>query len=140
VATPLASLLAPFGGLMLRSQSATVGKHGKVSLSLSCPAGAVGNCVGINTLTTASKVVAPKLTAAKKKGPKVLTLGNGHFTIAAGKSGKVTIKLNKTALKLLAKKHTLKVKQTIVAHDARNLSTETTGSLKLNAAKPPKKR
>ena len=56
-----------------------------------------------------------------------------------GKSVKVKIKLNKTALKLLAKKHTLKVKQTIVAHDSRNLSKTTTSRIKLKAAKSKKK-
>lgn len=106
-------------------------KNGKVTLALSCPATSIGHCVGTDTLTTASKVVASK----KKKKAKVLTLGKHSFSIPAGKSAKVTIKLNKTALKLIAKKHTLKVKQTVVAHDSRKFSKKTTGSLKLKAAK-----
>lgn len=129
---------APFGGIQLAATSRTV-KNGKVTVLVPCPASSQGNCVGTDTLTTAGKVVAPRLTAAKKKKAKVLALGKGHFSIPAGKSAKVTIKLNKTASKLLTKKHTLKVKQTIVAHDSRNLSKKTTGSLNLKAAKTKKK-
>lgn len=126
---PMPAVQAPkFGGLKLKGKTVTV-KHGKVTLALSCPATSVGNCVGTDTLTTASKVI------ASNRKAKILTLGKHSFSIPAGKSAKVTIKLNKTALKLLAKKHTLKVKQTIVAHDSRNLSKKTTGSLKLKAAK-----
>jgi hypothetical protein len=117
-----------FGGLKLKGKTVTV-KHGKVTLALSCPATSIGKCVGTDTLTTASKVV-----AAKKKA-KILTLGKHRFSIPAGKSAKVTIKLNKTALKLLAKKHTLKIRQTVVARDSRNLSKKTTGSMTLKAAK-----
>src|SRR3954454_20521911 len=131
--------IPPFGGLTLSGKTVTV-KHGKVTLTVTCPATSIGNCIGTDTLATASKVVAPKVTAAaKKKKAKILKLGRGKFSIAAGKSGKVTIKLNKLALKLLAKKHTLKVKQTIVAHDSRNVSKKTSGSLKLKAAKQKKK-
>jgi hypothetical protein len=128
--------IVPFGGVQLGSQTLTV-KNGKVTVTLLCPATSQGNCVGVDTLNTAGKVVAPRLTAAKKA--KILTLGKGSFSIAAGHSGKVTIRLNKTALKLLAKKHTLKVKQTIVAHDSRNVSKTTSGNLKLKAAKPKNK-
>jgi len=121
-----------FGGLKLRGRTVTV-KNGRVTLALSCPARSIGNCVGADTLTTASKVV-----SAKKKA-KILTLGTHRFSIPAGKTAKVTIKLNKTALKLIAKKHTLKVKQTVVTHDSRNISKKTTGSLELKAAKTKKR-
>lgn len=126
---PMPIVQAPqFGGLKLKGKTVTV-KHGKVTLALSCPATSIGNCVGTDTLTTASKVV-----ASTKKKAKILTLGKHVFSIPAGKSAKVTIKLNKTALKLLAKKHTLKAKQTVAAHDSRNLSKKTTASLKLKTA------
>jgi hypothetical protein len=123
----------PFGGIAVPRKTLTV-KHGKVSETLGCPANAVDNCVGTTTLRTAGKVVPPKLVAAKKKA-KILTLGRGTFSIPAGKTRKVTIKLSNAALKLLARKHTLKGKQTIVAHDSRNTSKTTTGSVTLKAAK-----
>jgi len=138
-ATATVSVIPPFSGLELGTQSATA-KNGKVVVSVACPAASQGNCVGTDTLTTAEKVVAPKLTAAKKKKARILTLGKGKFSVPAGKTGKVTIKLNKTALKLLAKKKTLSAKQTIVAHDSRNISKTSTGSVKLKAAKTKKKK
>jgi hypothetical protein len=129
---PLPATPAPFGGIQIASLTVTV-KSGRVTVIVSCPATAVGNCVGTDTLTTASKVIAPRLVAAKKSA-KILKLGTAKFSIASGARGKVTIKLNKTALKLLAKKSTLKASQTIVAHDSRNASKKSTGQLKLKLA------
>ena len=85
--------------------------------------------MGTDTLTTAGKVTL-KPVAAKKKA-KVLTLGRGSFSIAPGKTQEVTIKLSKNARKLLAKKHKLKTKQTVVGHDSRNLPKTTTGAVTL---------
>lgn len=142
-ATATVQVLPPFsagtfGGVRLVGKSVTVDRHGRVTIKLACPASAAGNCKGRDTLKTAGRVTAPRLVAAKRKA-KILRLGTGTFTIPAGKSAKVTIKLNKTARKLLAKRHTLKVKETVVAHDLANKPVTTTGSLKLKATKAQKK-
>jgi hypothetical protein len=135
--TPTPPASPPFGGLSVRSQTVAA-KHGIVMLRLSCPASAQGDCAGTDTLSTTVKVAAARLVDAKKRKTKVLRLGRGSFAIAAGKSGKVRFKLNHTALKLLARKHTLKAKQTIVAHDSRNVSKTSSGRVKLKAAKVKK--
>jgi hypothetical protein len=129
----------PFGGVALGSHTLKV-KNGRVVVTVPCPADAVGNCAGTDTLATAGKVAAPKAIFAAKRKKKVLKLGKGRFSIAPGKRGKVTIKLNRTALKLLKKHRTLRAKQTVVAHDSRNVNRTTTGKLKLTAPKKPKKR
>jgi hypothetical protein len=135
--TPTPPASPPFGGLSVRSQT-VVATHGIVVLRLSCPAGAQGGCAGTDTLSTVVKVAGARLVGAKKRKTKVLTLGKGSFAIAAGTSGKVTFELNHTALKLLARKHTLKARQTVVAHDSRNVSKTSTGKVKLKAAKAKK--
>jgi uncharacterized repeat protein (TIGR01451 family) len=124
------AVLAPFGGLELSSHAVKPDKHGRVKLIVRCPAASLGNCVGTDTLATARKVTLRVVAAAKKKA-KPLTLGKGSFSIAAGKKGTATIKLSKPALKYLAKKHTIKAKQTIVAHDSRGVATTTVGTIKL---------
>src|SRR5205085_2451336 len=130
----------PFAGLTLHGQTLTVGSNGKVTVSVPCPAAALGNCVGTDTLKTTSpvslKVVAAK---AKKKKAKVLTLGHAHFSIAPGKTGKVTIKLSKTAFRYLVKKHKLKVLEIVVAHDSRNVNKTSRTTITLKAPKPKKK-
>ena len=122
---------APFGGLTFGSRTATVAGTGKVQVPLSCPASSVGNCVGTDIVQTAGKVTLRAVAAKHKPKAKILTLGKGSFSIPAGTTKKVTIKLSHAALKLLRKKHKLKAKQTIVSHDNRNLRRTTTGSLTL---------
>jgi hypothetical protein len=139
--TVAVSPFATFTGLTLRAQRVTVGKNGKVTLSVPCPATAVGNCVGIDTLKTTGPVLPPKVqTAAKRKKKKVLTLGHSSFSIKPGTTGKVTIKLSKAARKLLAKKKKLKVLEIVVAHDSRNISKTTKAKITLKAPKAKKKK
>ncbi|HEX8122752.1 MAG TPA: hypothetical protein VF549_15970 [Solirubrobacteraceae bacterium] len=125
---------APFDGLTLGGTKTVGVVDGTVTLPLTCPADSVGNCVGTDTLQTATKVV-PLRRLAKRRRAKILTLGKGRFSIPPGAKGKVRIKLSKAALKLLAKHRRLKVKQRIVAHDSRNTSTTTVGTITLKAPK-----
>jgi hypothetical protein len=131
----------PFAGLVLHGQTLTVGTNGKVTLNVPCPAAALGNCTGTDTLKTTGpvslRVVAAK---AKKKKAKVLTLGHAHFSIAPGKTGKVTIKLSKTAFKYLKKKHKLKVLEIVVAHDSRNVAKTSQTKITLKAPKAKKEK
>ena len=129
---------APFGGIAVAAQTVTV-RHGKVTLRLSCPTSAQGSCTGTDTLSTAGKVAVRRIAAAKKRRTRILKLGKGVFTIPAGTTGKVTIKLNRSATKLLARKTIVSSKQTILAHDSRDASKKTSGSVKLKSAKAKKK-
>jgi hypothetical protein len=125
-----------FAGLPLTSQKITVAKNGKVVLSLPCPAATAGSCAGTDTLKTTGPVAA-NVAAKRKRHNKrrVLTLGSARFSIPAGDTGKVTIKLSKAARKLLAKKHTLKVLEVVVAHDSRGTTKTSSAKVKLKARK-----
>ncbi len=120
---------APFSGLKLRSQTIKVGKSGKVKITATCAATAVGNCVGTDTLTSAGKVRLRRIGAKRKT--KTLRLGKATFSLPAGQTRKITIKLSKSALKLLAKEHRVKAVQRAVSHDSRNTPKTTTGRITL---------
>jgi len=97
-----------FPGLTLALNVLKV-KGKSVLIPISCPAGARGNCTGKITIVTASKVLVPKkATAAAKRKKKKLTLGKASFSVPPGQKKNVKVKLSKSALKLLAKKGSLK--------------------------------
>src|SRR5205823_65543 len=82
-----------------------------VSVTIPCSGGAAGqSCTGSITLTShvttqGTKVIA--ITAAKKKVTKVVTVGAGSYSVPAGGHATITLKLNKTGLKLLQTKYKL---------------------------------
>jgi streptogramin lyase len=127
-------ILPPFAGVALASQTATVAKNRKLQLLLSCPAITIGSCAGTDTLKTRGPVAA-KAAKHKKRKKRVLKLGSARFSISAGNTGKVTIKLSKVAFKLLAKKHTLKVLEVAVAHDSGGTPKTSTARITLKARK-----
>ena len=106
----------------------TVNKHGKIQLPITCPAAAIGHCVGVATLKTATAVAANR----KKK---VLTLGSASFSIPTGQARKVTIKLSKRALGMISKYHTLKALEIVVAHDSRSTPKTSNAKVTLKAFK-----
>jgi hypothetical protein len=120
-----------FGGIKLKTRKYKV-KKGAVTFSLRCPATVSGRCTGTLALRTAKKVAARK--GAKKRR---LALGKHSFSIASGKTGKVVVKLNKTARKLLRKHRSLKARATITA-TANGRKRVTTQSVTL--ALPAKKK
>lgn len=107
-------------------------KHGGVTVKLTCPPGKFAQCVGTDTLTTLKAI-----TVAVKHKHK-LTLGSARFSIPAGQSKTLTIKLTRQALKLLAKKHRLRVLEKVAAHDpsGQSKTTSTTITIKLLGKHP----
>ena len=69
-------------------------------VTIACPAGALRCANGTAGLKTATKVTRP---AAQKKTRKVRALGRARFSIPSGSTKKVTLRLNRIAIKLLAK-------------------------------------
>jgi uncharacterized repeat protein (TIGR01451 family) len=102
-----------FGGIALPGGSAKV-KHGKVRLRRRCPATAAGACVGTDTLRVGKKAV-----------------GSKAFKIAAGKRGRITIKLSKTARRAVSNHGHLKVREVMVAHDDSGVNARRSAGLKL---------
>lgn len=134
-APPPAAPAAPpaFGGIKLRLGTITVPASGIVRILESCPASVHGSCAGTLTLKTAGPV------AANKKHRRVLTLGHGTFTIAAGTSAKTKVKLSSTAMKLLQARSSLKAVVTVVSHDGTGVAKTTSTRITLKPAKHRKK-
>lgn len=123
-----------FPGLKLHSQTLTVLNNGAVQVSIGCPPGALVSCVGTDVLTSLG-AIAVSVTHKEKR---LLTFGSKSFSIPAGHTGQVTMKLSKTALKLLARKHRLKVLESVTGHDNSGGSKTTTTTLTLKSG--PKRR
>ena len=113
-----------FAGVKIPKQTVTV-KNGKVPVSVSCPAKAKTSCVGKLVLKTAKAVT----TSSGKK--KVVTLGKASFSIAAGKTKVVKVKLSKGGKNLLSAHKTVKSIATATAHDATGKSKTTSGKVKV---------
>ncbi|TMM10189.1 MAG: hypothetical protein E6G00_08075 [Actinobacteria bacterium] len=113
-----------FAGVKIPKQTAKV-KKGKAPVSVSCPAKAKTSCVGKLVLKTAKAVT----TSSGKK--KVVTLGKASFSIAAGKTKVLKVKLSKGGKNLLAAHKTVKSIATATAHDATGKSKTTSGKVKV---------
>lgn len=116
------TVLAQFPGVQLRSQVLTPDSRGRVKVSITCPAIAVGNCVGTDTLTAATFTMRRRV---------VRTLGRARFSIAPAQTRNVTIALSRPALSLLARARTLRATQTAVAQDPRGAARTTTSVITL---------
>jgi hypothetical protein len=115
-----------FPGAKLLHGTFTV-KHGAIKLKVTCPAGGFAQCIGKDTLTTIKAFPA----AVRHR----VSLGSARFSIAAGQTKTLTIKLTHKALKLLAKVHKLKALERVLAHDpaGQSKTTQTTVTIKLPA-------
>jgi hypothetical protein len=110
---------APFVGVTFAAHSAAI-SHSRASVSLRCPSGS-GGCSGKITLR------------AKKTGAATVKLGSASFSISAGGTKKVRVKLSKAGKRLLARKHRLKASAVVDATDAAGQAKRTTGTIKLVA-------
>jgi hypothetical protein len=106
-----------FAGVSFAAHKAAV-KKGRAAIALSCPAGS-GGCSGKITITAAS-------TKAK-----ATTIGKASFTLAAGATGKVKIKLTKKARKRIARAHKLKARVRVDARDAAGHAKTSTAKVTL---------
>jgi hypothetical protein len=89
-----------FAGVGFPSASARVDAKGRAHVAVSCPAGS-GGCSGKLTLNSGKK-----------------TIGSAKFTVAAGASKKVAVKLSAAARTRLAKHGSLKARAVAMAKDA----------------------
>jgi hypothetical protein len=118
----------PFPGVKILTKRATVRKK-RVRIKVSCRGQAVGSCAGKLSLS------------AKLKG-KRRKLGRASFTVHAGRTARVTVKVKKKALKVLVGKRKLKANAVAVATDARGgtpVKTTRTVALKAPTGKGKKK-
>ncbi len=84
---------------------------GKVTVAVKCTGAKGTSCKLLATLTTVEKLSHGKLKSlAAKLRSKSVTVGSQKITLAAGKSATITIALNGTGRRLLARFHRLPVK------------------------------
>ncbi len=118
----------------LAGTALSVSPAGALTLKVACPGGET-SCAGTVTLRTASAV-----SVAKHKKKAVLTLASGSFEVAGGKVKVVVLHLSRKARALLAHIHTLRVRATLLAHDASGASHTTTTVLTLRLAKAARRK
>ncbi len=87
----------------------TVDRRGRVKIKLRCTENT--RCIGTLALTTAKPVI------ARKRKAKRLRLGSAHFNVAGNKTSTITLKLSRRARKLLARKHSLRLVETVSGRD-----------------------
>jgi hypothetical protein len=125
--------LGKFLGIPLKGVTLKVHK-GSVTLKLTCPATAAASCVGRATLATI------RAYAVSVRHKRKLVLGSKPFSIPAGHTLALTIKLTSKALKLLAARHLVPAREVIAAHDASGHAVTTTATVKLALAKGGQRR
>lgn len=121
------------------------GANGKVSFKVACKGLAGQTCKIVASLTTTEKLRGSKLlalTAKRHKRPKTrlkaVTVGSTTVSIAAGKTKTITVNLNATGRKLLARYHKLPVHLSAVLVTGTQQSTVIAQNLTVKP-KPKKK-
>jgi hypothetical protein len=129
-ATKTASVVVPlaFGGVVLRKQTVKV-KGRRALVKVACPAGIEGPCAGSLTLQAHSGGSAQK--SAKKRH----TVGTAKFSIAAGLTQKVKVKISRGAAKRVKARGSLKTKGIATARDGFGTQKTARAQVKLKRSK-----
>jgi hypothetical protein len=137
---PFAPPVVTFAGAHVVRLVYTLDRHGRITVLVSCPAEANGRCVGRLTLTTVKKFLLRLGFAqeARKKKPKRVKVGSSAFSIAAGKTGKVRVKVSKRARKLVTSRRKLAVALAMKSHDGSGVSRSAKARITLKAPKRKK--
>jgi hypothetical protein len=126
-----------FAGVAAHSQTVKVDKHGLTRISVRCPRGTFGSCIGTMSLVTAGKVRVPR--GRKSTSPKRLLMGQAGFNIQSGKAVRIPVQISKAGRRVLARRRVLKTNATIQAHDRLMNSRKTAFSVRLKPPKPPRR-
>jgi hypothetical protein len=110
----------------------TASASGTIELKLSCPTG-VTRCTGTVTIRTLTPIVAP---GSRSHKPAILTIASGAFTVNGGKVTTLKLHLTSAARALLARKHRLRERATILAHATTAASHTTRAIVTILAYKP----
>jgi hypothetical protein len=122
----------PDPNAVLASKSLAAAPSGIVVAPMSCPA-AVTSCSGTITLTT----LAPARTALRAGAARatVITLARAGFTVAGGAESRVELRLSAKARRMLAHRHVLRARSTVVSRDAAGTTDSSTVVVTIRAAK-----
>jgi DNA-binding beta-propeller fold protein YncE len=128
-----------FAGVAAKNQTVRVDRRGLARISMRCPRGTFGSCIGTLNLVTAGKVRVPRRSGARRAAKRLL-LGQAGFNIASGKAVKVPVQISKAGRRVLARRRVLKSKASITAHDRLMTVKKTAFSVRLKPPKRPKRR
>ncbi len=141
-ALPLQEQKTPVPEAKLAGSSLEASSSGVVSVKITCP-GEESRCTGTITLRTLNLVTVAYGPGLKKHRRVILTLAVGSFTVAGGRVTTVKLHLTAAARAMLAHAHAhvLRVRATIVAHDAAGArhTTQTTVTIRPAKAKRVRK-
>jgi hypothetical protein len=110
-----------FAGVRLVS-SRLAFAHGLVTVTLRCPAGTVGRCSGRTKLTARHR-------RAGSRAASTVILGRAPFSIAAGKQGKVKVRVSRSGRRLLSGPRRLRGKDTNAARNGAGQSKTTVAAV-----------
>jgi hypothetical protein len=110
-----------FAGVRLVS-SRLAFAHGLVTVTLRCPAGTVGRCSGRTKLTARHR-------RAGSRAASTVILGRAPFSIAAGKQGKVKVRVSRAGGRLLSGPRRLRGKDTNAARSGAGQSKTTVAAV-----------
>ena len=123
---------AVVSGFKLLTKSATASSKGVVVLKVSCPGSAKGNCKGRLSLTA-------KVRKTKRARARTVKLGKASFSVAAGKSKRLKLKLSRGARRLLAKSRRLRASLAYTVSDSGGAKAAK-GSRKFTLKAPKRRR
>jgi hypothetical protein len=119
-----------FAGVKLVSKTAAV-RHGRARIRVRCPAGAARTCAGTLRLKTARKV---RLRRGARR--RFVALGRKHFSIPAGRTARVSVKLSHAGRALLKREGTLEARARAVATDSSGKRGTTNRRITLKRPRP----
>jgi hypothetical protein len=117
-----------WAGIPLAPATITVSRKGVAKVPLACPATSQGICDGKLSLKSARK-----LRSGKRGKARIVPLGSERFSIAKGATGRVAVKLPRSARALLKAKRRITAAATVLSHDGRGTDAPTTAPLTLKA-------
>jgi hypothetical protein len=131
--------VAAFHPASLALTTATSDGHGRVRLTIACPAGGA-TCAGTVSLTLTATATGLAVAARAKPKGLAVTVPAGHasFSVAPGARDSVTVKLATAVAKLLAKRHSLKLSAAVESVAAAGQITSKSSTLLVKAPKPKK--
>jgi hypothetical protein len=100
-----------FTGLRLGVRRLVVRRGRFIRIPIRCPSEVTGSCVGRIRLVTASRVIVPGASAARRR----LTLGTARFNVGAGATKRTRLRLTRPARRLVARQRRLRVVATLRA-------------------------
>jgi hypothetical protein len=129
-AAPLQPALADGAvALTIGTKTIKLSKRGVAAVPVSCPATEVsGPCTGVLTLTTDQKVRRSRRAKAKKQ-----KLGSKRFSVPAGRTVKVNVKLSRANLKLMRRLKRTRVRAAATVVDAAGNSGKAAARFQLRA-------